>query len=207
MPARIILLTGDTEFPFLSKALQDANPSLDILHANSSSALAAAMGKSDAAALRLLSFSSNVIVPAEILSALPSPAYNFHPGPPDYPGSHPDSFAIYEGATRFGATVHEMVARVDAGPIVQVREFDIPEGADALELATLAYQQIAALFFDLAPLLATSDAPLPRIDRHWGTQKRTRADYARMQEFGDDLDDAERALRQRAFGDESTNLI
>lgn len=207
MPARIILLTGDTEFPFLSKALMDANPSLEVLHANSAPALTDAMAKSDATAARLLSFSSNVIVPAAILNALQGPAYNFHPGPPDYPGSHPDSFAIYEGATRFGATVHEMTARVDAGPIVAVREFDIPAEADALELATLAYQQIAALYFDLAPLLATSDTPLPRIDRHWSARKWTRADYARMQDFGDGLDDAERALRMRAFGDPQNEPI
>ena len=200
MPKQIILLTGETELPFLSKALQAANGALDVLHANSATALARTMEKCDPLSVRLLSFSSNVIVPATMLSALPGPAYNFHPGPPDYPGSHPDSFAIYDGATRFGATVHEMTAKVDAGPIVQVSEFDIPEGADSLELAALAYQHIAALFFDLAPLFATSDDALPRIDRRWAARKWTRADYEKMRNFDESLDAAEITLRKRAFG-------
>ncbi len=200
MPKQIILLTGETELPFLSKALQAANGALDVLHANNTTALATALDDCDPASLRLLSFSSNVIVPAAMLSALPGPAYNFHPGPPEYPGSHPNSFAIYDGATRFGATVHEMTAKVDAGPIVKVSEFDIPEGADSLELATLAYQHIAALSFDLAPLLATSDDALPRIDRRWAARKWTRADYEKMRNYDENVDFAERTLRKRAFG-------
>ena len=201
MPQHIILLTGDTEFPFLSKAQQDANPALTVGHANSSTALSEAMAQSDPQSARLLSFSTNIIVPASVLSALPGPSYNFHPGPPAYPGSHPDSFAIYDGATRFGATVHEMIARVDAGPIVRVSEFDIPEGSNALDLATLAYQHVAALFFELAPVLAASDTSLPHLNRQWGPRKYTRADYERMRAFDAVSNPMERALRQRAFGD------
>lgn len=200
MPKQIILLTGDTEFPFLSKALLASADTLDVLHANSTAALSRTMEICDPASVRLLSFSSNVIVPAAVLNALPGPAYNFHPGPPEYPGSHPDSFAIYDGATRFGATVHEMVAAVDAGPIVQVSEFDIPEAVDSLELAALAYQHVAAMFFDFAPVLATTDGALPRIDRRWAARKWTRADYEKMQVFDETLDTAELALRKRAFG-------
>jgi methionyl-tRNA formyltransferase len=200
MPKQIVLLTGDVEFPLLTKPLLAANETLEVLHANSVAALKLAIKKCDPRSVRLLSFSSNVIVPANLLNALPGPAYNFHPGPPAYPGSHPDSFAIYEGATRFGATVHEMVAAVDAGPIVQVSEFDIPDGVDALELATLAYQHIAALFFDLAPVFATTDEVLPRIDRQWGARKWTRADYEKMRNFDEAKDFAELALRKRAFG-------
>jgi methionyl-tRNA formyltransferase len=81
MPQHIILLTGDTEFPFLSKALQDANPALTVRHANSSTALSEAMAQSNPQSARLLSFSTNIIVPASVLSALPGPSYNFHPGP------------------------------------------------------------------------------------------------------------------------------
>lgn len=100
MPKQIILLTGDTEFPFLSKALLASDDALEVLHANSTAALSRTVETFDPALARLLSFSSNVILPAVLLHALPGPAYNFHPGP------HPDSFAIHEGAIRFGATVH-----------------------------------------------------------------------------------------------------
>lgn len=93
-----------------------------------------------------------------------------------------------------------MVAAVDAGPIVQVSEFDIPEGVDALELVALTYQHIAALFFDLAPVLATTDGELPRIDQRRRARKWTRADYEKMQVLDETLDITELTLRKRAFG-------
>ena len=202
MPKQIILLTGDTEFPFLSEALSPHNPSLEILHANSGETLDRAVGKCDLSptGVRLVCFSSNVIVPGKILDRLGGPAYNLHPGPPEYPGSHPDSFALYAGATRFGATLHEMIAKVDAGPIVKVSEFDIPSSIDSLELAALAYQHIAKLFFELAAYFATNDRPLPHINRQWALRKTTNADFERMKNFGDALSEEEKALRRRAFG-------
>ncbi|MSO72748.1 MAG: hypothetical protein EXQ84_03955 [Rhodospirillaceae bacterium] len=67
---------------------------------------------------RLISFGSGVIVPAAVLARLSGTAYNFHPGPPAYPGIFPSVFALYDGATRFGVTLHEMKPEVDSGPIV-----------------------------------------------------------------------------------------
>ena len=75
---------------------------------------------------RLIAFSSPVIVPPDVLSALGFGAYNFHPGPPEYPGWAPAHFALYEGAAEFGATAHAMAERVDSGPIVAVSRFPIP---------------------------------------------------------------------------------
>ncbi len=202
MPKQIILLTGDTEFPILAEALLPHNPVLEILHANSDETLNVALRKCDLSPIgaRLICFSSNVIVPASVLNRLGGPAYNLHPGPPEYPGSHPDCFAIYDGATRFGATLHEMIAKVDAGPIVKVSEFDIPQGVGTLELGALAYQHIATLFFDLAAYFATDDRSLPHINRRWGVRKTTHADYQQMKKFDSTLSEAELALRQRAFG-------
>ena len=71
-----------------------------------------------------------MIVPAEILNALPSPAYNFHPGPPDYPGIFPSVYALYDGAAAFGVTLNEMIREVDAGPIIAVERFAVSAAAD-----------------------------------------------------------------------------
>ena len=71
---------------------------------------------------RLIAFVTPVIVPAQILAALGFGAYNFHPGPPHYPGWVPSHFAIYDKAENFGATAHAMIERVDAGPIVGVQD-------------------------------------------------------------------------------------
>jgi len=202
MPKKIILLTGDIEFPILSRALSAHNSALVILHATSNETLKHALKKCDLSAEsnRLICFSSNVIVSKDILNLLRGPAYNLHPGPPEYPGSHPDSFAIYNGATRFGATVHEMIAKVDAGPIVKVSEFDIPEGIDSLELSKIAYQHLASLFLNLASYFASVDGALPHIDRHWGPRKTTHDDFLRMKKYNGLLSNQEKILRKRSFG-------
>ena len=57
---------------------------------------------------RLIAFATPVIVPGRILASLGYGAYNFHPGPPQYPGWAPAHFALYEQANEFGATVHAM---------------------------------------------------------------------------------------------------
>ena len=95
------------------------------------------------------------------------PAYNFHPGSPEYPGSCSASFAIYAGAARFAATAHEMRARVDSGPIVAVDWFDIPEGSKYIDLELMVYEKLLMLFNGLARHLATDDAPLAHIDEPW----------------------------------------
>jgi len=48
----------------------------------------------------LVSFSTGVVVPAELIAAFPAGAYNVHAASPDYPGRDPHHFAVYEGASR-----------------------------------------------------------------------------------------------------------
>ena len=93
-------------------------------------------------ARRLIAFCTSVIVPAEVLDAVMAPAYNFHPGPPTYPGSHVASFAIYDGADMFGATAHEMAAKVDSGPIVGVEWFQVPDGLRFTDLEINAFDAL-----------------------------------------------------------------
>jgi len=103
----IILLTGPIEQGPLAALLRSHHPDLTIHSVSAVDAFAAF----DAALLkraRLLSFASPIIVPAHVLGALGFGAYNFHPGPPEYPGWAPAHFALYDGASEFGATVHVM---------------------------------------------------------------------------------------------------
>ena len=97
-------------------------------------------------------------MPPLVLAALGYGAYNFHPGPPEYPGWAPAHFALYEGATEFGATFHAMAARVDAGPIIDVLCFDIPANMHVLALEGLAYANLAKLYWRHARRLATDSA-------------------------------------------------
>lgn len=76
---------------------------------------------------RIIGFTTDVIVPQWMLDATGYGSYNFHPGPPDYPGWAPISFAVYERARRFGVTAHHMEAKTDTGAIVGSRLFDVVE--------------------------------------------------------------------------------
>lgn len=201
MPKEILLLTGPAEAPRLSEYLREHNGTLAVTPAATVDALEAACRR-PLEGVRLVAFATSVIVPAWVLRALPSPAYNFHPGPPTHPGSHGVSFALHEGVQRFGATVHAMNERVDEGTIVGVEWFDVPPGIDRFGLEVKTYEALARLFLKLARPLATSDAPLPPAGVAWSGRKRTRKDYARMRRIAPGMDAAEVERRRRAFGEE-----
>jgi hypothetical protein len=116
------LLTSPVEQTALSALLLGHNPQLTICPAATSEDLAA-LNPSALSCSRLIAFSSPVIVPRGVLGSLGYGAYNFHPGPPQFPGWAPAHFALYEHASEFGATAHAMDERVDSGPIVDVALF------------------------------------------------------------------------------------
>jgi len=199
MPDRVVLLTGEVEAPHLTALLRQHAPDLRIDVVEDADSLAAAFA-GDGAGTRLVSLLSGVIVPADILSALYGPAYNFHPGPPEYPGSCAAGFAIYDGAETFGTTLHEMAPRVDSGPIVEVRRFPVPPSAKFQDLEIEAFKSVIEMFRDYAGHLATDDAPLPRSGEAWQGRPRTQAEADRLCRVEADLSEEEIVRRYRAFG-------
>jgi len=195
----IILITGATETPILSDVLRRGNPDLAVRPATSPAELLALPADLLKRA-RLIGYATNVLVPGRTLDALGYGAYNFHPGPPEYPGRTPAHFAIYDRATTFGTTAHVMVERVDAGPIVGTEAFDIPPGSDLTELCELAYRRLARLFWRLAPELATRAEPLPTLPIRWRGRKSTARLYARMCDIPPDIARDELERRIAAFG-------
>ncbi len=151
-------------------------------------------------ASRLIAFCSSVVVSADILSKLGGPAYNFHPGPPEYPGKHPVAFALYDGATTFGATLHEMAVRVDSGPIVGTLQFPVPPGSLYLWLMARTHQAALHLFLQSVVALARSPEPLTRLPISWGTRRcgQKALDEACHLPFDVKADELER--RRNSFG-------
>src|ERR1035437_10565340 len=121
----IILLAGEAEQVALPPVSRGHNPLLTVISVGTSAELAA-LNADLLGRARLISFVTPEIVSQSILARLSYGAFNFHPGPPSYPGWAPSHFALYERATEFGATVHVMVEQVDAGPIIGVALFPIP---------------------------------------------------------------------------------
>ena len=149
---------------------------------------------------RLIAFVTPEIVPASILVRLGYGAFNFHPGPPAYPGWAPSHFALYDQATEFGATAHVMVEQVDAGPIIDVELFPIPPDISVLGLEGLAYAHLALLFWRLANSLATDPLPPPTRPIKWGTIKYSRRAYRAICEIPLDISKPELDRRIKVFG-------
>jgi methionyl-tRNA formyltransferase len=174
---RIILLTGPVEQPVLGSILQGHNPVLTIRPA-ATLADVTALEPELLGRARLVAFCTDVVVPPEVLDRLGFGAYNFHPGPPRFPGWGCAHFAIHQGAAEFGATAHVMIEKVDAGPIVGIESFLIPPQATVSSLEGLAYAYLAQLFRRLAHALAVRTKPLPRLPIRWSGEKCTRHRYA-----------------------------
>ena len=81
----------------------------------------------------IISFRNLFILPKEILKKAAIAAINFHPGPPEYPGSGCINFALHDEATSYGVTAHIMNDKIDTGQILDVRRFKI-EPSDDLKI-------------------------------------------------------------------------
>ncbi len=168
----IYLLTGPIEAAALAGVLGIRDPRIDVRHVASLEALDA-VTPDELARARLIAFSTDIIVPPRILDALGYGAYNFHPGPPNYPGWGPAHFAVYDGAATFGVTAHVMLERVDAGPIVGVEMFCVPPNVSVAQLEQMAFVALARLFWNLAQALTRRDAPVT-LPLGWRGRKITR---------------------------------
>ncbi len=196
---RILLVCDEVERPFLTDSLLAHAPSLDVRVVNDTTALAA-LDSALLADARLVVFNANsdTVVPTAVLAALGHGAYNFHPGPPAYPGWMPAAFATYEGAKEFGATAHSISARDDGSQIVGVDTFAIEPFTDRLELARSAYLGMLRLFRRLAAALASRPVVIPSIPVAWSTRRLTRALFADLCDIPLDIDAAE--LHRRIVG-------
>lgn len=198
-PEEIVILTGDVEGPYLTNVLTTLNSDISIVHVETKQELIDACHVFHPRR-RLIAFVTGVIVPPSVIRGLPVSAYNFHPGPPTFPGSHAASFAIYNGADRFGATVHVMTEHVDAGDIVGVEWFDVDEDARFVQLEMSAYQAAYKLFQDFAGRLANSMEDLSAINESWSGKKHTTQEFETMQKLYANITEEEIFLRYRAFG-------
>lgn len=198
----IILLTGSRDQQMaLTELLKAHNPALSFRCAVSLAELEA-IEPAVLANARLVAFTTGVIVPARVLRALGHGAYNFHPGPPDYPGWAPAHFALYDDVKRFGATAHVMEARVDCGTIVGLEEFDIPDGIEVRGLEQMAFVRLAYLFWRMAHDIACESAPLPALEVAWRGIKSTKQMYAAMCDMPAGIAATEMKRRIRAFHDD-----
>jgi methionyl-tRNA formyltransferase len=123
----------------------------------------------------LISYLSPWIIPAEALEKADI-AINFHPGPPEYPGTGCFNFALYDRVKSYGVTCHHMKAKVDTGTIVKVVRFPVENNDGVLSLTLKSYANMFALYTEIVDLLATGGRRLPTSEENW-----TRAPFKRAE--------------------------
>ena len=92
-------------------------------------------------------FRSFFIVPKKLLDRAAIAAINFHPAPPEYPGSGCLNFALYDEARLYGVTAHLMNEEIDGGNIVECRRFPIFDHDDIDTLLLRTHREMLDLFF------------------------------------------------------------
>jgi len=198
-PDRVGLLCADIkDANFLTAILTGARPDLPVDVMLSRPALDVWMTTITPAA-RLIAFCTDVVVPADALAVLGGRGYNFHPGPPAYPGKYPALFALYDGAKVFGATLHEMQARVDSGPIIGVTEFTVPPEADALWLGARAHQAALILFLRSVRDLVYRLEPLAALPISWSNRRCSRQAFEELSTVSPDIDPEELERRKQVI--------
>jgi methionyl-tRNA formyltransferase len=201
----IVLLTGPVEHPILASALVSHNTGLTVKFVSTLADITA-LGPELLNRARLVAYTTGVVVPPGVIDELGYGAYNFHPGSPHYPGLAPAQFAVYDGASEFGATAHIMSDSIDAGPIVGAELFSVPHGISVADLEALTYLHLARLFRRLAKALATEPKHLQEIPIRWSGQKSSRRSYAAMCDIAFDMTKEELVRRIEAFGNNRFGL-
>jgi len=114
----------------------------------------------------LLNVHSLHLVDAAVLAAPRVGCFNLHPGPlPEYAGMNVASWALYNGETSHGVTVHWMVPQVDAGPVAFRDSFPITDTDTALSVSATCARRGLSLIEALLTGLAADPVEIPAMDQ------------------------------------------
>ena len=104
------------------------------------------------------------LLPPEVFSVPRLGALNLHLSRlPQHRGPNPWLWMFHDGDPSGGATVHEVDAGEDTGPILGLREYEVPPGITAGELADRVRPQAAELLVQAVDGLARGDlVPVPQ---------------------------------------------
>jgi methionyl-tRNA formyltransferase len=114
----------------------------------------------------LISFRSLYIVDEAVIAAPNIGAFNLHSGPlPEYAGRDVISWAIVNGETHHGVTLHWMARDVDAGAIAFEQRFEIDRADTALSVTGKAMRAGVDVIHRLVDTAAEDSSSIPRRDQ------------------------------------------
>jgi len=73
----------------------------------------------------LISFLNSMYINKSVRKKIKINSFNFHPGPPEYPGFGCYNFALLDQVNFYGSTIHMINNKFDSGKIVGVKKFKI----------------------------------------------------------------------------------
>ena len=94
----------------------------------------------------ILCFRSYLILSQNIINKAKIAAINFHPGPPEHPGTGCINFALYNNDKYYGCTVHLMETTVDSGEILDICTFPILPDDNVMTLLNRTHENLYKLF-------------------------------------------------------------
>ena len=200
MIRKVVLLTVVEKFVDIAQRVREIDSTCDIQYAENEKKLRECTENFQIHD-RLIALASPVIIPGDVLDGLPRPAYNFHNGPPEYPGLFPASFAIYDGALNFGATVHEVTKEINQGPIVGVEMSAISPTIKRINLEGLSQILISRLLKRMLPVILDKILRPPRLDIEWSNKVAGKSDFDALCRLPEKIDDADYNRRLRAVGE------
>jgi methionyl-tRNA formyltransferase len=110
----------------------------------------------------LLNVHSLYLIVGEVVAAPRIGSFNLHPGPlPEYAGLNTPSWAIYNGESRHGVTVHWMEPGVDTGAIAYEARFDLTESDTGLSVSARCVREGVPLIERLLETAAEDPAAIP----------------------------------------------
>jgi methionyl-tRNA formyltransferase len=145
----------------------------------------------------VVSYLARWIVPTDVLTAARLAAINFHPGPPEYPGTGCVNFALYERAQQYGVTCHHMEPAVDSGELIAVRRFPVFSRDSVASLLARAHDHLLTLFYETMSEVVVG-RPLPKSVQTWTRKPFTRRELNDLSRITPQMDHDEIARRIRA---------
>lgn len=145
----------------------------------------------------IISFLYTQVIPEDILKNARVAAINFHPSPPEYPGTGSYNFALYNNEKLYGTVCHHMLEKPDSGNIVLVKRFPLFETdtVESLRERTMIYTLLN--FFEVMYILL-QNKDLPSSDEVWARKPTTRKDLEKLLEIKPDMSVEEIDKRIRA---------
>lgn len=137
----------------------------------------------------IICFRSLFILKSDLLNKARVASINFHPAPPEYPGSGCVNFALYDDASNYGVTAHLMDDKVDSGRILEVRRFPINKSDNVASLLKKSHSQLYNLCSDFLNNLAKQDKSFlskkldENIHEKWNGKARLLKELEELQEI------------------------